>query len=121
MINIGKVIYSKLQKYVDGRCFPLVAELTTKKPFICYNRNTALPQTSKDRMIYELEHEVQINIVTDKYDEGIEILNQVFNEFDDFEGTVAGTEITESKVVNISDFFIDDAYVQQININIKTQ
>ena len=51
MINIGKVVNKKLGKYVDGRCFPLVAELTTKKPFICYNRMSAYPQNSKDRLI----------------------------------------------------------------------
>ena len=121
MINIGKVVNKKLGKYVDKRCFPLVAELTTKKPFICYNRMSAYPQNSKDRLIYEIDHTLQINIVTDDYDEGISILQNVVNEFDDFEGEVSGIKIVNSKIADIADFYIDDAYVQQININIKTK
>ena len=121
MINIGKVINNKLGKYVDNRCFPLVAEMTTKKPFICYNRMSAYPQTTKDRMMYELDHTVQVNIVTENYDEGISILEKVVEEFDDFEGEVFGVEVVDSKIEDIADYFVDDCYVQQININIKTK
>ena len=82
---------------------------------------SAYPQNSKDRLIYEIDHTLQINIVTDDYDEGISILQNVVNEFDDFEGEVLGIKIVESKIADIADFYIDDAYVQQININIKTK
>ena len=59
--------------------------------------------------------------MTDDYDEGISILQNVVNEFDDFEGEFSDIKIVESKIADIADFYIDDAYVQQININIKTK
>ena len=59
-------------------------------------------------------------MVTDKYDQGISIVEEIVKRFDDFEGEVNGINVVESKITNISEYFIEDAYVQTITINIKT-
>lgn len=119
-INVGKVIYEKCKDLVDNRCYPIVAEATTDKPFICYSRTSSTPRTTKDRYTFQLDSTVEINIVTDKYDEGIAILEQVYDRFDDFEGIVKGIEVVDTKILTIAEFYMNNAYVQTITINIKT-
>lgn len=74
MINIGKVIYSKVGPFLDNRVFPIIAEQGTSYPFAVYRRSISIPQSSKDRFSYKLRNSVEIRIVSETYDEGIEIV-----------------------------------------------
>lgn len=119
-INIGKVIYDKIKDVFSGKCFPLVAEMTTTFPFCTYQRNTALPKDTKDRYIYEWEHQVMIKVVSEKYDESIQLAEEVIDKLYNLEGNINGIEVGEININGISDDFIENAYVQNIMITIKT-
>lgn len=120
MVNIGKVIYNRCKDIVNNRCFPIVAENTTNMPFIVYQRESTSNGKTKDGGLYEESHNIQISIVTEKYDEGIALAQEVFNKFEDFEGKLEGIEITDTKITSISEAY-NGAYIQYINLTIKTQ
>ena len=109
MINIGSILYGKLHNVAST--YPLVAENTATFPFIIYRTTQQRPVENKD-MCYEWIYQVQISIVDDHYDKVCSLLEETINKV---------MELNESFTMNIesiSEDFIDDAYVKQMNITI---
>lgn len=109
-INIGPLVYGQLHKICST--YPLVAENTTKFPFIIYRTTATRPQTTKDG-IYDWVYNIQVNVVSDKYDTVCDLCNQAIDKLLELE-TVADINIEE-----VSEDFIEDAYVKEIHIVIK--
>lgn len=120
MINIGKVIYNRIHDLVDGKCYPLVADLTTKYPFIIYEKTTSFPTESKDSYCQYI-HNITIRIVDDKYDKAVALSEECMTRLVESEGMIIeDIEILEVTLDSISEEYIDNAFVQIINIEIKT-
>jgi hypothetical protein len=109
-VNIGSLIYGKLHSVAST--YPLVAENTTKFPFIIYKTNATRPELSKDG-IYDWIYTVQVNVVDDKYDTVCDLCNQALDKLMELE------EVLDINITDISEDFIDDAYVKTILIQIK--
>lgn len=110
MINIGKLIYPKLNSVCST--YPLVAENTTKFPFIIYRTTQSRPENTKDG-IYDWIFNIQVNVVSDKYDTVCDLCSEAVDKLLELE-TVLDINISE-----ISEDFIENAYIKEINIIIK--
>lgn len=115
MINIGSLIYSNIGDLVDTNCYPLIAEQSTEYPFIIYRSSSTAPNASKDG-IYEWEHNVEISIVDEEYDTCCNILESVCNRLLAMEGS----EVDEVVIDSISEDFIENAYVKNVNCRLYT-
>lgn len=113
MINIGSLIYSNIGDLVDTHCYPLIAEQSTEYPFIIYRSSSTAPNASKDG-IYEWEHSVEISIVDEEYDTCCDILEAVCNRL------LAMDEVDDVVIDNISEDFIENAYVKNVNVRLYT-
>ena len=113
MINIGSLIYSNIGDLVDTHCYPLIAEQSTEYPFIIYRSSSAAPNASKDG-VYEWEHTVEISIVDEEYDTCCDILEAVCNRL------LAMDEVDDVVIDNISEDFIENAYVKNVNVRLYT-
>ena len=110
LYNVGKLIYPKLNSV--AHTYPLVAENTTTFPFIIYRTSATRPVTSKDG-IYDWIYTVQINVVSNKYDEVSDLSIQAVDRLLELEGVI------DMEVEDVSEDYIEDAYVRTINIVIS--
>lgn len=110
MINVGKLIYPKLAQVCST--YPLVAENTTKFPFIIYRTTQSRPETTKDG-IYDWIFNIQVNVVSDKYDTVCDLCSTAVDKLLELE------EVLDINIESISEDFSEDAYIKEINIIIK--
>ena len=110
MINVGKLIYPKLAQVCST--YPLVAENTTKFPFIIYRTTQSRPETTKDG-IYDWIYNIQVNVVSDKYDTVCDLCSTAVDKLLELE------EVLDINIESISEDFSEDAYIKEINIIIK--
>lgn len=110
MINIGKIIYPKLRSVCST--YPLVAENTTHYPFIIYRTTQSRPENTKDG-IYDWIFNIQVNVVDDKYDTVCDLCSEVVDKLLELD------EVLDINIESISEDYVDDAYVKEINIIIK--
>ena len=110
LYNVGKLIYPKLNSVCST--YPLVAENTTKFPFIIYKTTATRPVTSKDG-IYDWIYTVQVNVVSDKYDEASDLSIEVIDKLLELE------DVIDLEVQDVSEDYLEDAYVRSINIVIS--
>ena len=109
-INIGLLLNGKLQSVAST--YPLVAENSTKFPFIIYRTTATRPETSKDG-IFDWIYNVQVNIVSNKYNNVCDLCNQALDKLLELE------EVLDINIEEVSEDYIDDAYVKEIHIIIK--
>lgn len=110
MINIGKLIYPKLNSVCST--YPLVAENTTRFPFIIYKTTQSRPENTKDG-IYDWVFNIQVNVVSDKYDTVCDLCDEAVDKLLELD------EVLDINIDSISEDYIEDAYVKEINIIIK--
>lgn len=110
LYNVGKLIYPKLNAVCQT--YPLVAENTTKFPFCIYRTSATRPVTSKDG-IYDWIYTVQINVVSDKYDEASDLSIDMVDKLLELE------DVIDMEVEDVSEDYVEDAYVRTINIVIS--
>ena len=109
-INIGKLIYPKLQSV--AKTYPLVAENSTTFPFIIYRTTATRPENTKDG-IYDWVYNIQVNVVNDKYDPVCDLCDRVLEKLLELD------EVLDINIESVGEDYIDDAYVKEINIIIK--
>ena len=109
-INIGALIYGKLHSVANT--YPLVAENTTKFPFIIYRTTATRPQNTKDG-IYDWIYNIQVNVVSDKYDTVCSLCNDALNKLMELES------VLDINISEVSEDYVEDAYVKEIQIIIK--
>lgn len=110
MTDIGKLLYGKLNKVAPT--YPLVAENSTRFPFIIYQTTATRPTDTKDG-IYQWVYNTEINIVSDRYDDVVSLCTDAIDRLLELE-TVLDINISE-----VSESFSQDAYIRTINIIIK--
>ena len=109
-INIGSLIYGKLHSVTST--YPLVAENSTKFPFIIYKTSATRPELTKDGYC-EWVYNIQVNVVSDKYDTVCDLCNQALDKLQELE------EVLDINIEEVSEDYIEDAYVKEIHIIIK--
>ena len=110
LLNVGKLIYPKLNSICST--YPLVAENKVRFPYAIYRTTASRPQNTKDG-IYDWIYSIEIRVVSDKYDTACDLSIQMADALAEFEDTL------DLRFEDISEDFVDDAYVRTINIVIS--
>lgn len=123
-LQVGKVIFDilsndqDLTQRVDSKIFPLVAENNTTFPFIVYKRTGIEPQTSKDKLIHKEETNVEVNIMSDTYNDSIEVADLVKTALTGKKGIFSGIAVQDIIFTDASEDFQDDTFIQNLTFKI---
>lgn len=116
MTNIGSLIFTNIGDLVNTHCYPLIAEQGTTYPFIIYRSSSSAPNSTKDG-IYEWQHNVEITIVDEEYDNCCHIVDAVIQRLYAMEDIESVAEI---QIDSINEDFMDDAYTKLVSVRIYT-
>ena len=123
-LQVGKVIFDILSndpqvtQRVNNKIFPLVAENNTTFPFIVYKRTGIEPQTSKDRMIHREETNVDVIIISDTYNDSIEVADLVKTALTGKNGVFSGISVKDIEFIDASEDFQDETFIQNLTFKI---
>lgn len=116
--KIGKEIVTILNGSSDvtdalgNKIFPLVAVPNTTFPFMVYRRSYYTPANNKD---YEGEKVgIELVIATTKYEDGVDIADKVATAINHARTTM----IDDVIITNIKEDFIEETFIQQINLEV---
>ena len=118
-ISINKHIYSilvndeVLKGLVGEKIYPLVAEEETTFPFIIFRRNSIQTEYTKDGRVNDTV-EISITAVANDYVTTVNILERV-RELIECNRSL----FISAKLTNVSEDYIDNAYIQEIIFSIK--
>lgn len=115
--SIGKEINRILKEgnvlKVGEKIFPLVSNANTTFPFLVYRRVGYQPRSNKD---YKGEMvTMELIIVTDKYEESVDIANSVADILQDKSTNL----IEDIQLINVSEVFLQDSYIQTLQFQIE--
>lgn len=122
-LEIGKYINNILANNQDiqdlgAKVYPLIADNDAKFPFIIYKRVGLVSQICKDGT-YQDNVSVEIKIVSDKYSVGVQLANIVrsllqrpYMQYGDF-------EINDVTIDYASEDFLENAFIQTMQLTLK--
>lgn len=115
--EIGKEINRLLKEGnvqgVSAKIFPLVAYPNTTFPFLVYRRIGYTPRSNKDYVGETVM--IEMNIATETYNEGVEIANSVCDIL-----IGSRTDIIEDiRLVNVSEMYLQDTFIQNIQLQVE--
>lgn len=123
-IEVGSVIKSLLlskQEVTDKikkEIHPLVAPSGTGYPFVTYCRTGVAPTYTKDKLSIEDTATVDVTIHAASYESSVEILLIVFDALQGFSGECNGIDVNEIRMVDSSEDFQEDSYLQNMTFEI---
>ena len=108
LLTVGNVLA------VQGKVFPLVANVNTTFPFAVYRRIGYTPRNNKDYIgeIVTLE----MNIATETYQQGVDIANSVATIL---QGNPQSSLIERIDLANVSEMYLQDTFVQNLQFRIE--
>lgn len=123
-ISIGKAIKSLLvaglsETSIKNKIYPLIADETTTFPFIVYRRSSISPESDKDYS-NDSAH-IQIMIAANNYAESVELAEQVRTSLVHKKGIIQTIPIEDISLVDGSEEFIDNTFVQNLIFKITIQ
>jgi hypothetical protein len=123
-IEIGSVIKSLLlskQEVTDKikkEIHPIVAPPGTGYPFVTYCRTSVSPTYTKDKRSLEDTATVDVTIHAASYESSVEILRLAFDALQGYSGECNGVEVDEIRMVDSSEDFQEDSYLQNMTFEI---
>lgn len=123
-ISIGKAIKALLvdglsKTSIKNKIYPLIADETTTFPFIVYRRSSITPESDKDYS-NDSAH-IQIMIAANNYAESVELAEQVRTSLVHKKGIIQTIPIEDISLVDGSEEFIDNTFVQNLIFKITIQ
>ena len=124
-LTIGKALYKILSDHtgitdrVNKKIYPLIADDNTSFPFIVYRRSGILEHETKDKM-YGESVEVELVIVTDRYDESIVLAEMIKDIFESTRGIIENIDIRKIQITDAEEEYSDNAFVQKLTLKINT-
>lgn len=107
-----------IKSVVSNKVYPLVASLNTTFPYIVFQR-TSTPYSSKDN-VYQDSINIEIIAVSDNYDKSVELAELIRNELEGKRNiTVEEFRIASIKLVDTSESYSNDAYLQSLTFNFR--
>ena len=123
-ISIGKAIKALLvdglsKTSIKNKIYPLIANETTTFPFIVYRRSSIIPESDKD---YSNDSAcIQIMIAANNYAESVELAEQVRTSLVHKKGIIQTIPVEDISLVDGSEEFIDNTFVQNLIFKITIQ
>lgn len=107
-----------IKSVVNNKVYPLIAPLNTNFPYIVFQR-TSTPYNSKDN-VYQDNVNVEIIAVSDNYDKSVKLAELIRNELEEKRNiNVEEFRITSIKLVDTSESYSNDAYLQSLTFNFR--
>lgn len=107
-----------IKSVVNNKVYPLIASLNTTFPYIVFQR-TSTPLNTKDN-VYQDNVNIEIIAVSDNYDKSVELAELIRNELEGKRNiTVEGFRITSIKLIDSSESYSNDAYLQSLTFNFR--
>ncbi len=113
-LEIGKAIYKVLEGTTE--VYPLVADKETNYPFIVYRRSGLTHANTKDRFNYQELATVEVAVAGSTYQQALQIAKQVLGRMEHTRGLYEGFSISEIKLVNAEEDYIEDAFIQNLHL-----
>lgn len=104
---------TEVNKYINNKVFPIVANNGTDFPFIIYRRYNYSPQTNKDYKGESAEFEVKI--VANKYEDSVKIADVVGDALNDYEDN----DVEQIRLITSNEDYLDEVFVQTLNFEIE--
>lgn len=123
-ISIGKAIKALLvdglsRTSIKNKIYPLIADETTTFPFIVYRRSSIILESDKD---YSNDSAyIQIMIAANNYAESVELAEQVRASLVHKKGIIQTIPVEDISLVDGSEEFIDNTFVQNLIFKITIQ
>jgi hypothetical protein len=123
-ITIGKAIYTilagnaEISAIVADKIYPLVIPEDTLLPCICYERNSDVEYTRDGAGISSSS--IDITVLSEKYDECIDITTAVFNALNMYSGTIEGHQIFNCRLSAVAETYAEDSYIQKLTFDLKS-
>lgn len=115
---ITKSIFTLLKDIFDNKVYPIVAEQSTTFPFCVVRRTSTDCVKCKDRHNYTETSYLELTIVSNSYENSIELAEKVKDTLDWYRGEVNGIQIVDITVIASSEDYMSDNYVQRLSINV---
>ena len=112
--EINRLLTEGSVEGVTNKIFPLIANPNTTFPFLTYRRIGYSPQSTKD-YIGEIVV-MELNICSETYEESVDIANSAC---DILVGNPVSEIIEEIKLANVSEMFLQDTYIQNVQLQIE--
>lgn len=107
-----------IKSVVNNKVYPLIASLNTSFPYIVFQR-TSTPFSNKDN-VYQDNVNIEIIAVSDNYDKSVELAELIRNELEGKRNiTVEEFRIASIKLVDTSESYSNDAYLQSLTFNFR--
>lgn len=107
-----------IKSVVNNKVYPLVASLNTTFPYIVFQR-TSTAYSTKDN-IYQDNVNIEIIAVSDNYDKSVALAELIRNELEGKRNiTVEGFRIASIKLIDSSESYSNDAYLQSLTFNFR--
>lgn len=121
-LKLGSYIYSLLSD-IDTKCkvYPLVADNDAKFPFIIYKRVGLFDSTTKDGYTNEDTLNYEIKVVTDTYQKGIDIANDVRRAIEHGDKTYSDMTIEDIRLINATEDYMENAFIQTLNFQLSAR
>lgn len=123
-ISVGKAIKKLLvdglkETDIKNKIYPLIADEGTTFPFIIYRRNSIAPESDKD---YTNDSAyIQIMIAANNYAESVDLAEKVRTSLIHKSGTIQTIPVEDITLVDGSEEFIDNTFVQNLMFKITIQ
>lgn len=116
-LEIGKAIYNIL----DGttKVYPLVADQGATYPFIVYRRAGLQHSNTKDRYNYSELATVEVIVAGATYQNALQIAKEVMGRMEHTRGKYDNITISEIKLINAEEDYLEDAFIQKLTFNIE--
>ena len=111
--EINKILKQNNVLKVSNKIFPLIANPNTTFPFLVYRRIGFIPKNNKDYMGEMVT--LELNIASETYNEAVEIANNVVDILQGKETEI----IQDIRLLNISEIYLQDTYIENIQIQIE--
>ena len=118
-LQIGKVIYQILNGNGINKVFPLVADEGTTFPFVVYRRTGLMPASTKDRFNYSELAAIDILVASADYESGNALAITIKDLLEHTRGTYGNINVGDIYLVDASEDYIEDAFIQKLTFNIE--
>ncbi len=119
-LKIGSIIYSAittnsaLNTSLSNKVYPLCAPADTTFPFVVYNRtNVYSKDHTKDGWLTD-DCSFQITVVSDKYDETVDIADSIRDLFENCIMSYSYLTINNIHLTSSNEMYNDDEYIQNL-------
>lgn len=116
-IAVGKAIFDILEGIEN--VYPLVVDKNVKFPFVVYRRTGMQAANIKDRYCYSEIATVEIIVVSNDYEESIDVASKVLHRLEHTRGKFNDIEIYETELIDTDEDYIEDTYIQKLIFKIE--